>query len=139
MVKPIILLGLVLSIVGFVLTPVSYFIVKSTILTSVCVSTVIVGITDINIYRGKGNDLTIRNVLMLSLALAFSAINVLLVLSHQSNFVIYFVVIAITYFAISWVFIAINPKLRNALTSVGFIVFAGFLVIMVGKVVEILK
>jgi uncharacterized membrane protein len=128
-----------LSVIGFILTAVSYFIVKSAALTAVCISMVIVGITDINIYRGKSIDLKIRSVLLVSLALAFSAINVLLALSHQSNFVIYFVVIAITYFAISWVFIAINPKLRTALTSVGFIVFAGFLAIMVSKVVEILK
>ena len=51
----------------------------------------------------------------------------------------YFSVYAIVYLAITTLFVHFNPRARRALDTVSFVVFAGFMSIVMLKVVEILR
>ena len=96
--------------------------------------------TDPDNTRGvKGIISKTNNILLISLTLAFGAIFGSLALFNQGDLTIYFLIDAIAYFIVIWVFIAHNPRLKAALTVVGAIVFGGFLVVMITKIIEILK
>jgi hypothetical protein len=79
------------------------------------------------------------NKLIISLAIAFGLINVVLAFFDQSDLSVYFIVNAITYLIITLIFVYLNPRARSALNAVSAIIFAGFLVIVTFKVIEILK
>jgi hypothetical protein len=79
------------------------------------------------------------NKLLISLAAAFSLINVFLAFLGQKDLSVYFIVNAIAYLIITLIFVYLNPRARAALNVVSGIIFAGFLVIVTFKVIEILK
>ena len=79
------------------------------------------------------------NKLILSLALAFAAINSLLAFFGQKDLSVYFIVNAIAYLIITLIYVYLNPRTRSALNALSMIIFAGFMVIVVMKVVEILR
>ena len=57
----------------------------------------------------------------------------------QSDISVYFIVDAITFLVITLLYTYLNPRARGALNAVSAVVFAGFLMIVVLKVIEILK
>jgi ABC-type cobalamin transport system permease subunit len=79
------------------------------------------------------------NKLMISLGAAFGLINVLLAFLGQNDLSVYFIVNAIAYMIITLIFVYLNPRARASLNAVSGIIFAGFLVIVTFKVIEILK
>jgi hypothetical protein len=79
------------------------------------------------------------NKLLFSLALAFGLVNTLLAFLGVNDLSIYFVVSAIAYLIITLVYVHLNPRARSALNSLSLIIFAGFMLIVAVKVVEILK
>ena len=79
------------------------------------------------------------NKLIIALAIAFGISNVVLALFGQQDLSIYFILDAIAFLIITLVFVYLNPRGRTALNAMSAVVFAGFLVIVVVKVLEILK
>ncbi len=81
----------------------------------------------------------VYNKLIIALALAFSLLNILLAFFGQNDISVYFIADAIAYLVITLLFTYLNPRSRSALNSLSAVIFAGFLVIVAMKVVEILK
>ena len=76
---------------------------------------------------------------MISLALAAGLINTLLAFAGQSDLNIYFIINIIAYLVITLLYVYFNPRARKALNSISAILFAGFMVIVVIKAMEILS
>ncbi len=81
----------------------------------------------------------IFNKLIISLAIAFSLINVFLAFLGQNDIAIYYVLDTIAYLLITLLYVYINPRARGALDTMGAVVFTGFLIIVALKVVELLR
>ncbi len=65
-------------------------------------------------------------------------VNTLLAVGGQGSLDVYFAVNIIVYLAITLLYVYMNPRARRALDSVGYMLFGGFLVIVVVKVMDIL-
>jgi hypothetical protein len=83
--------------------------------------------------------LRIYNKLVVTLALVFAVIDVFLAFLGQNKIEIYFVANAIAFLVVSLLFTYFNPRARGALNTLSFVIFAGFLVIVTIKVIEILQ
>ncbi|MDD5702441.1 MAG: hypothetical protein PHU23_10380 [Dehalococcoidales bacterium] len=81
----------------------------------------------------------VYNRLVISLVLAFSLINVALACFGQEDIGIYFIANALAYLIITLLYMHLNPRARTGLNSLSVVVFAGFLVIVAVKVMEILS
>ena len=81
----------------------------------------------------------IYNKYILYLALTSCLINTLLAFFGQNNLEIYFVVNILVYLIITLLYVYLNPRARRALSSIGIVLFAGFMVIVSFKVIEILS
>lgn len=79
----------------------------------------------------------IYNKYIVSLVIASCSINILLAFLGQNSLGIYFIINVITYLAITLLYTYLNPRARKALNTIGVILFAGFIVIVSLKVVEI--
>jgi hypothetical protein len=64
-------------------------------------------------------------------------INVALAFLGQKDLTVYFVVIVIAYLLITVLFIYFSPRTRRALSLVSMVFLAGFLVVVVLKVLEV--
>jgi FtsH-binding integral membrane protein len=83
--------------------------------------------------------LKIQDGLLIALTALLGIANGLLAFFKQGDLRIYFVVGAIVYFVTTWFFIALKPRLRNALTAVGIILFIGFIIIATFEIIDILR
>jgi hypothetical protein len=83
--------------------------------------------------------LRIYNKLILTIALVLGLIDVCLAAAGQNNIEIYFVANAIAFLVITLLYTYFNPRARSALNTVSSVIFAGFLVIVVIKVMDILR
>lgn len=81
----------------------------------------------------------IYNKYIVYLALASCLINILLAFLGQDNIEIYFVINILAYLIITLLYVYLNPRARRALNSIGIVLFAGFMVIVTIKVIEILS
>jgi len=81
--------------------------------------------------------LRIYNKYIISLALSTCLINILLALLGQDDLTIYFVINIIAYLVITLLYAYLNPGARRALSTISAVSFAGFIVIVVFKVLEI--
>jgi uncharacterized membrane protein YhhN len=80
----------------------------------------------------------VYNRLLVSLALAFSILDIILAVTGQKDISVYFIVNAIAYLIITLLFTYLNPRSRSALNSLSAVIFAGFIVVVAIKVIEIL-
>ncbi len=80
----------------------------------------------------------IYNKYIVSLVLAASIINTLLALVGQNDLRVYFVVNVIAYLVITLLYVYLNPRARTALNTIGSVLFAGFMVIVALKAIDIL-
>jgi len=83
--------------------------------------------------------LRIYNKYVVSLAVSACLINTSLAFFGQNDLEIYFVINISAYLAITLLYVYLNPRARRALNSVGAVLFAGFMVIVVLKVIEVLS
>ena len=83
--------------------------------------------------------LRIFNRLIISLVIAFGVLTTGMAFLGQKDISVYFIVDAIAFLVITLLYTYLNPRARGALNAVSGVVFAGFLVIVVLKVIEILK
>ena len=81
----------------------------------------------------------IFNRLIISLAITFGVLNGVMAFLGQKDISVYFIVDAIAFLVITLLYTYLNQRARGALNAVSGVVFAGFLVIVVLKVIEILK
>ena len=80
----------------------------------------------------------IYNKYVISLAVVTCLISTVLAFLGEEDITVYFTVNVIAYLIITLLYVYFNPRARRALNTVGVVFFAGFLVIVVMKVVEIL-
>lgn len=73
-----------------------------------------------------------------ALAMLFSATTVVLAVYNQQRLDLYFSVYLIEYLVATLLFASLSPKAHRLLNIMGFVLFAGFLFIVVIKVLEIL-
>jgi hypothetical protein len=83
--------------------------------------------------------LRVYNKLILTIALVFGVINVCLAAVGQDNIEIYFVANAVAFLVVTLLYTYFNPRARGALNALSAVIFAGFMVIVVIKVMDILK
>ena len=81
----------------------------------------------------------IYNKYVVSLVLASGLINTLLAFFGQNDLTIYFTVNIIAYLVITMLYVYLNHRARKALNTVGVVLFGGFMVTVVTKVIEILS
>lgn len=79
------------------------------------------------------------NRLIISLVIAFGVANTVMGFTGQTDLSVYYIVDAIVFLVITLLYVYLNPRTRGALNAVSAIVFAGFLVVVILKVIEILK
>ncbi len=81
----------------------------------------------------------VYNKYIVSLALAAGLVNTLLAAFGQNDLSIYFTVNAIAYLVITLLYVYFNPRARRALNTISVVLFAGFMVIVVLNVMEIIS
>ena len=81
----------------------------------------------------------IYNKYIIILALSSFLINILLAFFGQNNLEIYFTINIIVYLVITLLYVHLNPRARRALNTIGAVLFSGFMVIIVLKVIQILS
>ena len=80
----------------------------------------------------------IYNRYIVILALSSGLINSLLAFWGQGDLTIYFIINIMAYLVITLLYVYLNPRARRALSSIGIVLFGGFMVIITLKVMEIL-
>ncbi len=78
----------------------------------------------------------IYNKYIVTLAVAAGLINSLLAFIGQNDLGIYFIANVIAYLAITLLHVYFNPRARMALNTISAVLFAGFAVIVVLRIVE---
>ena len=81
----------------------------------------------------------IYNKYVVSLVLSSCLINTLLAFFGQNDLGIYFTINIIAYLVITLLYVYFNPRARRALNTTGIVLFGGFMVIVVTKVMEVLS
>ena len=80
----------------------------------------------------------IYNRYIVILLLASCLIDVLLAYAKQTDIAVYFTVSVIAYLIITVLFIYLSPRTRRTLSMVSVVFLAGFMVVVVLKVMEVL-
>lgn len=80
----------------------------------------------------------VYNRLIIFLALAFGLINFTLAFMGQDDIGVYFIADSLAYLIITLLYVHINPRAKAALNGLSIVIFAGFLVIVAMRVIEIL-
>ncbi len=81
----------------------------------------------------------IYNKYIVSLVLASGLINTSLAFLGQNDLGVYFIVNVLAYLVITLLYVYLNPRVRRALSNISTVLFAGFIVIVSLKVMEILS
>jgi hypothetical protein len=79
------------------------------------------------------------NQLIIVLALALGIVNGLMAWLGQNDIQFYFIADIILYLVITILYSFLNPRARNSLTVISVVFFAGLMVIIALKVIDILK
>jgi hypothetical protein len=83
--------------------------------------------------------LRVYNKYVVSLTVVTCLITTILAFMVERDITVYFTVSVIAYLVITLLYVYFNPRARRALNTVAVVFFAGFLVIVAMKVVEILS
>ena len=81
----------------------------------------------------------IYNKYVVSLALSACLINTLLAFFGQNDLEIYFIINIIAYLVITMLYVYLNPRARKVLNTAGVVLFGGFMMIVITKVIDILS
>ncbi len=81
------------------------------------------------------------NILSFSTAVAFTLANIIWMFFNKYDLSVYFNVITIVYLITVWIYISLKPDSRFVITlnGAGAILFAGCLVLIVGKILRIMS
>ncbi len=80
----------------------------------------------------------IYNRYLLFLVIVSCAINIFLAFLGQTDLEVFFILNVLVFLIITLLFAYLNPRARRALNSIGVVLFAGFMVIVVMKVIDII-
>jgi hypothetical protein len=83
--------------------------------------------------------LRIYNKLLVSLAISFGVVSVILASFGQDEISIYLIAYAIAYLAVILFYVSLNPKARAAVNKLGTNISIGFIVVLILKLFSILK
>ncbi|MBI4303757.1 MAG: hypothetical protein HY665_05420 [Chloroflexi bacterium] len=83
--------------------------------------------------------MSVYNRYIVSLVLASSLVNITLAFLGQDDLSLYFILNIIAFLAITLLYVYLNPRARGALNTIGAVLFASFIVIVVIKMTEILS
>lgn len=78
------------------------------------------------------------NRLIITLALAFGLINIVLAFTGQDDIGVYFIANSLAYLIITLLYVHLYPRAKAALNGLSLVIFAGFMVIVALRVIEIL-
>ena len=81
----------------------------------------------------------IYNRYLLFLVLVSCLIDVILAFTRQIDIAVYFTVLVIAYLIITVLFVYFSPKTRKALSLVSIVFLAGFMVVVVLKIMEVMR
>ncbi len=81
----------------------------------------------------------IYNKYIVSLALAAGLVNTVLAFLGQDDLGVYFTINIIAYLVITLLYVYLNPRAKRVLNTIGLVLFAGFMVIVVLNVMEIIS
>lgn len=82
--------------------------------------------------------MTIFNTYLITLILVTSIVNIFLAFVKQNNLEIYFIINVLSYLIITLLYVYLNPRARGALRAISAVLFGGFMVIVIIKVLEII-
>lgn len=80
----------------------------------------------------------IYNRYLFFLVVVSCAINIFLAFLGQTDLEVFFILNVLVFLIITLLFAYLNPRARRALNSIGVVLFAGFMVIVVMKVIDII-
>ena len=83
--------------------------------------------------------MSIYNRYIISLVLTSCVINTALAFFGQNDLTLYFILNIIAFLVITLLYVYLNPRARRALNTIGVVFFAGFMVVVVLKITEILS
>jgi len=141
-------LGIIMVLIGFSLFFLYFFsVVSFTLLAAFSLSITILGYTSMALEYARPNISPetnriisrTNNTLLIALAAEFVIINCLLAFFKQNDLSIYITIGVIVYLITLWFYIALDPKLRNAMTAAAVVVCLQFLIIMTFKILELLE
>ena len=81
----------------------------------------------------------IYNKYIIYLVVASCLINTILAFLGQDSLEIYFVINILAYLIITLLYVYFNPRAKRALNAIGVVLFAGFIVVISLKVIEIIS
>jgi hypothetical protein len=82
---------------------------------------------------------TLYNRYLMTLAVLFTLSTTILAAYGQNKLDAYFTVYVIEYLIATLLFVYLDPRARRLLDAMGYVLFGGFMVIVIFKVVEILR
>lgn len=83
--------------------------------------------------------MSVYNRYIISLVLTSCVINTVLAFLGQNDLTLYFTLNIIAFLVITLLYVYLNPRARGALNTIGVVFFAGFMVVVVLKITEILS
>ena len=83
--------------------------------------------------------MSVYNRYIISLVLTSCVINTVLAFFGQNDLTLYFTLNIIAFLVITLLYVYLNPRARRALNTIGVVFFAGFMVVVVLKITEILS
>jgi Flp pilus assembly protein protease CpaA len=83
--------------------------------------------------------LRIYNRYLLLMVFTTCLVNVVLAFMGQKNITVYFIANFLITLLLTVLFISFSPRTRRVLSSISFVLFAGFVVVAVLKVLEVIK
>ena len=81
----------------------------------------------------------IYNRYLLLMVFTTCLVNVVLAFMGQKNITVYFIANFLITLLLTVLFISFSPRTRRVLSSISFVLFAGFVVVAVLKVLEVIK
>jgi hypothetical protein len=81
----------------------------------------------------------VYNNYILSIAVLLCGVNAVLAFAGQEDLSVYFILNVLAYLIVTLLFVYVNPRAKFVLNSIGAILFGGFVIIVVMKVMEYLS
>ncbi len=81
----------------------------------------------------------IYNKYIVTLIIASGLVNAFLALASQKDITVYLTGSTIAYLVVTLLYVYLNPRAKKALNTIGVVLFAGFIVIVSLKVIEIVS
>jgi hypothetical protein len=133
------IVGILLCIVGYVLISLFLFILNYIPLIAISISVMILSLVCLSLSTVKDLIFKISNRLIISIAILFAVINSFLILLDQGDIAIYYILNSIFYLVIVLMFSDINLKAKIVLNRIDTLIFSGFVITLVFKLMTLMQ